>query len=183
MKKDVAALPAPVKKPTAGAPAPGGSVPMPGKTPEGWRQYQGKGYVLNYPDNWQVSGGGDDVTLAPRDGVVQQQVGFGALIGMFAPQRGREGLQAATDDLIKKLKGENPKMVGSGAGKSVTVDGASGLMTKLSEESPFGGGETDGLVTVSRPAGLVYFVFVAPDRDYTRVEKTFQQMLDSLRWQ
>ena len=39
-------------------------------------------------DAWQVIGGDGDVTLAPRDGVVQQnggsQVGFGVLIGTFA---------------------------------------------------------------------------------------------------
>jgi len=29
----------------------------------------------------------------------------------------------------------------------------------------------------------MYFVFVAPDRDYARVEKTFLQMLDSVRWE
>jgi hypothetical protein len=183
MKKDVAALPPPVKKPGAGAVGPGGSVPTAGKTPEGWRAYHGQGYTLNYPDNWQVTGGESDVTLAPRDGVVQQQVGFGAMVGLFPPAKGRAALQAATDDLIKKLKSENPKMHVSGAGKSVTVDGVSGLMTMLAEDSPFGGGETDGLVTVSRPEGLVYFVFVAPDRDYGRVEKNFQQMLDSVRWQ
>jgi hypothetical protein len=187
MKKDVAALPPPVKKPSANAPAPGGSVPVPGQTPQGWKQYKGQGYSVNYPDSWQVTGGGNDVTLAPRDGVVQQngasQVGFGALIGLFTTERGRTALQAATDDLIRKLKSENPKMQAAGAGKSVTVDGVNGLMTMLSEDSPFGGGETDGLVTVARPGGLVYVVFVAPDRDYTRVEKTFQQVLDSVRWQ
>src|SRR5205807_238417 len=97
--------------------------------------------------------------------------------------RGRAGVQAATDDLIRKLRSDNPKMQVAGAGKSVQVDGVGGLMTMLAEDSPFGGSETDGLVTVSRPNGLVYFVFVAPDKDYGRVEKTFQQMLDSVRWQ
>jgi hypothetical protein len=56
-------------------------------------------------------------------------------------------------------------------------------MTMLSEDSPFGGGETDGLATVSRPGGVMYFVFVAPERDYARVEKTFQQMLASVQFQ
>jgi len=171
-----------VKKPAANAPAPGGSVPMPGQVPEGWREYRGRGFTLNYPDNWQVSGGEDELTMAPRDGVVQGQVGFGALIGRFTPAKARAGQQAATEDLIKKLQGENPKMRVSGAAKSVMVDGAAGLVSMLAEESPFGGGETDRLVTVSRPEGLEYFVFVAPDRDYARVEKTFQQVVDSVRW-
>jgi len=36
---------------------------------------------------------------------------------------------------------------------------------------------------VMRPNGLLYFVFVAPDADYSRVEKTFQQMLGSVALQ
>jgi hypothetical protein len=186
MKKEVAALPPPVKKPQQAAPGPGSSVPPAGQTVEGFRSYQGKGYSIQYPNGWQVTGGDGDVTIAPRDGVVQQnggaQVGFGALIGMFVPQRGCSGLQAATDDLIRKLKSGNPKMQVSAAAKSVSVGGADGLMTMLSEDSPFGGGETDALATVSRPGGVMYFVFVAPERDYARVEKTFQQMLDSVRF-
>jgi hypothetical protein len=57
------------------------------------------------------------------------------------------------------------------------------MSAMIAEDSPFGGGETDHLVTVSRPDGLLYFVFVAPDADYPRVEKTFQQMLASLTLQ
>jgi hypothetical protein len=187
MKKEVAALPPPAKKPQPSAPGTGGSVPVPGQTPAGFRSYQGKGYSINYPDGWQVMGGDGEVTLAPRDGVVQQngasQVGFGVLIGTFAPQRGRGGLKVATDDLIQKLKTGNPKMQVNGAAKAISVSGADGLMTMLAEDSPFGGGETGGLVTVSRPGGVMYFVFVAPDRDYARVQETFHQMLDSVRFQ
>jgi hypothetical protein len=54
------------------------------------------------------------------------------------------------------------------------------MSAMLAEESPFGGGETDHLVTFSRPNGLLYIVFAAPDADYARVEKTFQQMLGSV---
>jgi hypothetical protein len=187
MKKEVAALPPPAKKPEAGALGPGSSVPTAGHAMDGFRRYQGKGYSLQYPDGWQVTGGDGDVTLAPRDGVVQQnggsQVGFGVLIGTFAPQRGRDGLMAATDDLIRKLRKGNPKLRVSSAAKSVSVAGADGLVTMLSEDSPFGGSETDELATVVRPGGVMYFVFVAPDRDYGRVEKTFQQMLDSVTFE
>jgi hypothetical protein len=54
------------------------------------------------------------------------------------------------------------------------------MSAMLAEDSPFGGGETDHLVTFSRPNGLLYIVFAAPDADYARVEKTFQQMLGSV---
>ena len=38
--------------------------------------------------------------------------------------------------------------------------------TYLTNDSPLGGRETNWLVTVQRPQGLVFLVFVAPDRDY-----------------
>ena len=136
-----------------------------------------------YPDSWLVSGEGTDITLAPRDGVAQGGVGFGVVMGVFTPQKGRAGLGAATDDLIKKLQEENPKMRVTSAARTTTVGGADGMSAMLAEESPFSGGETDHLVAVMRPNGLLYFVFVAPDADYSRVEKTFQQMLGSVALQ
>ena len=183
MKKEVATLPPPAKKPSADAVGPGGAAPPAGQTPEGWQRFQGHGYSINYPAEWQGTGDANGATLAPRDCVVGSQVGFGVVVGGFAPSRGRASLSAATHDLVKKLQSENPKMQVSGAAKSVKVGGVDGLMTMLAGDSPFGGGEADGLVTVARGNGVMYFVFVAPDRDYTRVEKTFLQMLDSVRWE
>src|SRR5215472_10709635 len=108
MKKELAALPPPEKKPQPGAPAPGSSVPAAGRVPPGWQAYQGQGWTINYPEGWQASGSGNAVTMAPRDGIVLQngasQVGFGALIGVFAPQGRRTSLSVATSDLIKKLQ-------------------------------------------------------------------------------
>jgi hypothetical protein len=180
VKKEVAALPAPTKKPDARAIGAGSTVPSAGQAPQGFKRYSGQGYSLIYPDSWLVSGEGSDVTLAPRDGVSNGQVGFGAVIGLFTPQRGRTGLSAATEDLIKKLQGENPKMRVSRVAQGTNVAGADGMSAMLTEDSPFGGGETDHLVTVLRPSGLLYIVFAAPDADYPRVEKTFQQMLQSV---
>ena len=180
-KKEVAALPPPTKKPQAGGIAPGAGVPPAGKPPDGWKTFQNSNVTLFYPDTWQAAGEGNDATIAPRDGIAQQQVGFGLVMGLFAPQQGRNSLRAATDDLVQKLKSENPKMQTSAAAKPVKVSGADALMTMLTEDSPFGGAETDALVTVMRTNGLAYFVFVAPEKDYARVEKTFQQMIDSIR--
>jgi len=183
VKKEVAALPPPVKKPDAKAIGSGSAVPSAGSVPEGFKRYQGQGFSMIYPDSWLVSGEATDITLAPRDGVAQGGVGFGVVMGVFTPQKGRAGLSAATDDLIKKLQGENPKMRVTSAARTTTVGGADGMSAMLAEESPFGGGETDHLVAVMRPNGLLYFVFVAPDADYSRVEKTFQQMLGSVALQ
>jgi hypothetical protein len=178
VKKEVAALPAPSKKPAANAIAPGSSVPSAGQAPDGFKRYQGQGYSFIYPDSWVVSGSGSDVTIAPRDGMKDQQVGFGVVIG-FSTSTAR----TATQDLIKKLQADNPKMRVTSTPRSETVAGADAMSAMLTEDSPFGGAETDHLVTIPRPNGLLYFVFVAPDSDYSRVEKTFQQMLGSITLQ
>jgi hypothetical protein len=35
---------------------------------------------------------------------------------------------------------------------------------------------------VQRPQGLLFFVFVTPDRDFQTFDGTFQPMLDSVRF-
>jgi hypothetical protein len=45
------------------------------------------------------------------------------------------------------------------------------------------GRETDRLVTVLRPNGLLYyFIGVAPDRDFNRYEPVFRDMIASVRF-
>jgi hypothetical protein len=51
----------------------------------------------------------------------------------------------------------------------------------LSNDSPAGGQETDWLVTVLQPQGLVSFLCVAPKAVYPDYEKTFTAVLDSVR--
>jgi hypothetical protein len=190
VKKDVAALAPPVKKPAAEAIGPGSGVPSSpsSSTRSGWPEYRGKTFALSYPQGWQVFGGdsGGDVTFAPKDGVVTQggntQIGFGAVAGIFAPQKGRTDLHAATADLVRKLKGENPRMTVDAATQTVHVGGGSGLITTLKEDSPFGGMEVDAVMTLSRPEGLFYLICIAPERDYYRVQPSFQQMSDSLKF-
>jgi hypothetical protein len=189
VKKEVAALPPPAKKlaPTIG---PGSSVPPADAPadPSGWQPYQGKSFALSYPPGWQASGGesGGDVTFAPKDGVVTQggntQIGFGAVAGIFAAQKGHTGLNAATADLIRKLQSENPRMTVSAPAKPARAGAADALITMLKEDSPFGGAEIDALITVSRPGGLFFLVCIAPERDYERVQPSFQQMADSIKF-
>jgi hypothetical protein len=41
--------------------------------------------------------------------------------------------------------------------------------------------ETNWLITLQRPEGLLFIVFVAPEREFQSYESTFQQMLRSVR--
>ena len=64
----------------------------------------------------------------------------------------------------------------------IRLDGERGLSTYLSNDSPATGRETDWLVTVLRPEGLIYFVCVAPEREYDEYDRTFETMLNSVRF-
>jgi hypothetical protein len=71
----------------------------------------------------------------------------------------------------------------SGNSRRARVNGNSALITMLESSSPFGGTETDALVTVARPEGLFYMVFIAPQRSFNQLQNAFQQMMSSIRFQ
>jgi hypothetical protein len=188
MKKELAALPPPVKRSASATIVPGGSVPA---SPDnsGWKEYHAPAFTLSYPEGWQSFGGenGADVTFAPKDGVVTQagktQIGFGAIAGIFPPQKSRTDLRSATDDLIRKLKSENPQLSVSAPAQTARAGNAGALLTTLKEDSPFGGAEIDTLLTVSRPQGLFFLIWITPERDHDRVQPTFDQLSASLKFE
>jgi hypothetical protein len=166
----------------------GGSPPMP--QAGGWQTLQAQGFTISYPGNWQVYGdrGSSMVTIAPREGLAQgqnggTQIGFGAIVSYFAPENQRTNLRTATSELLHHLHAQNAGMqVVSNEQRRVRVGGQEGLVTMMQSQSPFGGDETDALVTVLRPEGLFYMVFIAPERDFARAETAFQQMMSSIRF-
>jgi hypothetical protein len=179
-----------VKKPTPESIGPGSGVPAspaPASASD-WQEYRAPAFTISYPAGWQSFGGdnGGDVTFAPKDGVVTQggnsQIGFGAVAGIFPPQKSRADLRSATDDLIRKLKTQNPKMTVAGPAKPAQAGNAAALLTTLKEDSPFGGAEIDTLLTISRPQGLFFLIWITPERDSDRVQPSFQRMSDSLRF-
>ena len=159
---------------------------------------------MEYPDNWQTYGQGDAVTIAPRGGLVDvgngnQALAYGVLVNIYVPrvdnpnqQRSRlEGhgqtsgvsLQTATDRLIQELRLTNQKIQIIRNPEGIQVDGQPALSTYFSNDSPLGGRETDRLVTLQCPDGLLFIVFTAPERDFQSYDRTFQQMLSSVRKQ
>jgi hypothetical protein len=64
-------------------------------------------------------------------------------------------------------------------GRSVNLSGASPIQRN---GQPLR--ERDWLVTVARPqGGLLYLVFIAPDRDFGQLRSTYERMLNSLQVQ
>jgi Zn-dependent protease with chaperone function len=155
----------------------------------GWKDLHGQSFNVSYPGNGLVFGDRQSsmMTIAPREGLVQgseggTEVGYGAILSYYTP-RGRTDLRSATSELVNSLQASNPSIqLASRNQRRVRVSGSDGLVTMLRSSSPFGGAETDALLTVGRPEGLFYMVFVAPERQFPQLQGAFEQMIGSLRF-
>ncbi len=182
--------------------APGGTQPE--WPSDRFRVFENSVLRIQHPDNWQAYGQGDvAMTIAPDKGMTEDGRGnralaYGVIVNIYEPHLDRQNqqqlqpegygqpsgtsLQDATDRLVEELRHSNQTMRIIRYHEDIRIDGQRALSTDLSNESPLGGRETDWLVTVQRPEGLLFFVFVAPDRDFLNYNHTFRVMLDSVRF-
>ncbi len=91
-------------------------------------------------------------------------------------------LDNATRQVLQGLQKSNPNMKITRQPERVRLNGKPGLSTYLSNDSPAGGSETDWVLTVMRPEGVLAFVCVAPQKSYSSYDKTFSTILDSVRF-
>jgi hypothetical protein len=176
-----------------------------------FKSFQNSVLRMDYPDNWQAYGQGEAASIAPRGGLLDdgngnQALAYGVIVNIYQPHtdgygqqlQGRDygqgsgqnssqgaarALEQATDQLVAELRQSNRNMRVVRYHDGIGVDGENALSTYLSNDSPIAGGgrETNWLITVQRPEGLLFIVFVAPERDFQSYERTFQQMLSSVR--
>ena len=154
-----------------------------------FKQLAGRRFALSHPDNWEVFGdpNSGSVTIAPRSGIVQagngSQIAYGAVTSYFSPRDNARSLSAANDQLIDDLMRSNQGMrLASRQPRRTRIDGSEALITQLSSQSALGGAETNMLLTVQRPEGIFYMVFIAPQKDYASLQRTFDQIAQSLRF-
>jgi hypothetical protein len=176
-----------------------------------FKTFQNSILYIDYPDNWQANGQGDAASIAPRGGLVDdgngnQALAYGVIVNIYQPHvdsygqqlQGRDygqgsgqnssqgataALEQATDQLVAEFRQSNRNMRVIRYHEGIGVDGENALSTYLSNDSPITGGsrETNWLITLPRPDGLVFIVFTAPEREFQSYESTFQQMLRSVR--
>jgi Zn-dependent protease with chaperone function len=188
VKQRAAALRPP---PKSGAPSPAQSAAPPSTPPtsDGWKQHKAPTYSVAYPGNWEFFGDSQSsmATVAPREGLVKgrdgaTQVGYGATLSFYSP-RGAGDLASATSELLGQLRAANPTMQPiAGGQKRTRIAGADAMVNLMQSSSAYGGSETDAIVTLVRPEGLFYMVFIAPEKDFRQLESTFTRMLDSLQF-
>jgi hypothetical protein len=192
IKSIVAGIPAPPKKTgqQAGPAAAPARAPGEIRPSSRFKEVRGRNFSLQYPDNWRTFGDNqtNNLTLAPEEAVFQTsgsgvQIGYGAIVSYYAPQGSRIDLRRDTDALIRQLSQSN-QGVGVQGNRQYRVAGNDALITTLYSRSPYQGErEVDSLVTVARPEGLFYIVFIAPDSEWKAVQPAFEKMLSTIRFQ
>ena len=100
----------------------------------------------------------------------------------YLPQDDRIDLRRDTEALVQQLAQGN-----SGARvqnqQQTNVQGQQALVTTMTSRSVYQGEtEVDTIVTVPRPEGLFYLVFIAPNSEWRDVEPMFQEMLRTVRF-
>jgi Zn-dependent protease with chaperone function len=182
---------APAPKPPSQAPAAAGGQVTPSMTPSGrFQNHRGAGYSLSYPDNWQVFGdaGSGSVTIAPREGLVQQgnsaALGYGMIVALAKPQGQRVDLRADTQALLQEMLRGNPSMKLEGNPTSGQAGGRAALYVQGTSDSPFSGTrETDLVVTADRGDALFYIVFVIPQSDLQKARTAVDEIVRSIRFE
>lgn len=157
------------------------------------QRYQAPRWSLPAPQSWRATAAdGGDVTIAPEGAAGSFGLAYGVVAGV-AQQTGNgvtdaPSLQQATLAYEERLA-QASNLAVAAQPVSMRVDGQLALATMLQGSSPVGSNgiaqrESDWLITIARPDGdLSYFLFVAPQADFTTLKPLFDRMLAGARVQ
>jgi hypothetical protein len=161
-----------------------GSIPAPSAN---FQTLSNTGFEIGYPANWKVYGDpSSSTTIAPDGGVAQSAVAYRVIIDDFQPETDMS-LDAATYQLIANLRQSNPGLRAVGNDESIRVNGVPARSQEMIGSSPIKQGnqavqERDWMVTTQRTDGsVIYLVFIAPEKDFSKLRPTFEEMLRSFR--
>ncbi len=148
--------------------------------------FQSNDFSVSYPSNWQAVAGENSATLAPLAGVSQNAMAYGVIVSSVQAADAAS-INDATQSLIQNLEQTNPGLRVFDSPRKVQVGGAEALSTLLAGNSPIHEAgqpvpERDWLVTMYRPeGGMLYVVFIAPEKQFSQIQPTYQKMLDSVQ--
>ena len=150
------------------------------------KTFRGDDFSISYPANWQALAGQSSATFAPAAGVGQNAIAYGAILDS-SQNVDTSSLNDATQSLIQNLQQTNPGLRVYQSPRKIQAAGGEALATMLAGNSPILQGdhplpERDWLITLPRPAGgMLHLVFIAPEKDFERMQPTFRKMLESLQ--
>jgi hypothetical protein len=160
--------------------------PQPQANPQ-FESFQSERFRVARPQGWETYSTRDSGTwaLAPPGGLLRNpygnvMIGYGALASYYRSQSPDPAM--ATGELLTALQQSDPALRITGDSRSLNLHGETGLITPLTGKSPYGGQESDLLLTVMRPQGLFYMVFMAPMDRSSQAQAIFNQMVNSLQF-
>lgn len=162
----------------------GGSVDL--TPPTAWTTLSGEGFSLQVPSNWRLLGNRESAMIAPPGGIRPDASGqaanlvYGLMTDVYTPAAGtprEEAFAGLLNQLTQENSGMEPKSTGTAQVAGQTVPSVESETPSANE----GRGEHDWIVGVPSGTGLRYFVFVAPEPDFSRLRPTFQHILQSIR--
>ena len=183
VKKRVLAMPAPPKAKPAASGSPRSSNPPPAPSSR-MRRFEGKGFGIDYPENWEVHQGEDAVAIYPQGGIVTGSGGegdqaYGASLSHYRPRgtNGSWGLVDGTNELVSSMRESNPNLRILKQ-SPLKLGGRAALSSLLENDSPLEGQkEHDQLVTVQSGNGLAALILIAPESAAETYQPTFDAML------
>lgn len=150
--------------------------------------YRGRDIQLQYPENWSAVENGDFIYIAPDTGFVDGLLTYGMMIATFNPQSPgtREPnitVSDATALVVAQFRKWNQNIGMVLHRGTMRIDGIDATIVDLTNESPTGVMQTDLLITLVRPDGLVtYFVGIAPQIEFRSFRSAFERVLASIRF-
>jgi hypothetical protein len=183
VKRYMLSLPEPAKPTPKSADGAAARPPKPAAPSTRVVSLESGGVRLRHPENWKPAIQGTHVMLSPDGGAdANGNLAYGLIIDIFQPQGGARDLNEATAQFLESLSKSNPALRVVRSRVQTRVDGQAALLTELTNESPFGGQETDVVITVRRSTGeLLYFVEVAPANEFSQYQTAFRNVMNSVR--
>jgi len=157
-------------------------------------------FEIGYPDNWRTyqADHGYGVVIAPEGGFVdaggrEPDLISGVIVNHYDPfeddrssdrlVEGNSSLVEATNDLLGTILRTNPEMkMVRDSERTNRLDGAPSLSVVLSGRSPVTRQE-ERITLFTREVSddhIIYALFIAAERDYERLNETFNRMISSL---
>jgi len=153
--------------------------------PRGWIKFQGSGFTMEVPSDWQAAGDQSSAMVAPPGGIAQTANGnasnlvYGVLTDVYHPDQAGDS-SAMFDALVTKLKQENSGLE-TGPVDSIKISGiASQNVNGDNHTANNGRGEHDWIVGVPQQNAIRYFIFVSPEPDLVKMQPIFQHILNSI---
>jgi beta-barrel assembly-enhancing protease len=156
---------------------------------ESFHTFQHKAYVIDYPENWEVTGDPQaSATFYPEGGLAGGALAYGVMVSGFQPSPGgSKELDTAVRDLMTDTEQSNPDLRVANSPQAFTLHGRPARKLDWFGKSAVwenGRQLTERVRMIAfqeKTGGIIYVVFVAPDLDFNGLLPVFERMLDSLR--